>query len=89
VAGSGDASGGAAALQADGVDEAHEMDWTEYALAMLLFSGASMLLLYTCWSGRSTWLPWLNPQKLAGVPPALAFNTAASFTTNTNWQNYS
>src|SRR6266852_7280763 len=72
-----------------GVDESHEMDWKEYALALLLFSGVSMILLYVLqrvqeWAG----LPW-NPQKLAGVPPALAFNTAASFTTNTNWQNYS
>jgi potassium-transporting ATPase potassium-binding subunit len=72
-----------------GVDESHEMDWKEYALALLLFSGVSMILLYglqrvQVWA----WLPW-NPQKLAGVPPALAFNTAASFTTNTNWQNYS
>ncbi len=71
-----------------GVDEAHEMRWTEYAFTMLLFSGASMLLLYLIERAQHL-LPWLNPQKLAGVPPALAFNTAASFTTNTNWQNYS
>src|SRR5713226_3354971 len=71
-----------------GVDEAHEMRWTEYAFTMLLFSGASMLLLYLIERAQHL-LPWLNPQKLAAVPPVLAFNTAASFTTNTNWQNYS
>ena len=71
-----------------GVDEAHEMRWTEYAFTMLLFSGASMLLLYLIERAQRL-LPWWNPQKFAAVPPALAFNTAASFTTNTNWQNYS
>jgi K+-transporting ATPase ATPase A chain len=69
-----------------GVDESHEMEWKEYALALLLFSGVSMILLYAL-ERLQLLLPW-NPQKLAGVPPALAFNTAASFTTNTNWQNY-
>ncbi len=71
-----------------GVDEAHEMRWTEYAFTMLLFSGVSMLLLYLIERAQQL-LPWWNPQKFAAVPPALAFNTAASFTTNTNWQNYS
>jgi K+-transporting ATPase ATPase A chain len=71
-----------------GVDENHEMDWKEYAVALLLFSGVSMILLYVLQRVQQVaWLPW-NPQKLPGVPPALAFNTAASFTTNTNWQNY-
>jgi potassium-transporting ATPase potassium-binding subunit len=71
-----------------GVNESHEMDWKEYALALLLFSGVSMILLYALERVQQwAWLPW-NPQKLAGVPPALAFNTSASFTTNTNWQNY-
>jgi len=69
-----------------GVDEDREMTWVEYAVAKLLFSGASMLILYAILR-LQRFLPW-NPQKLAGVPPALAFNTAASFTTNTNWQNY-
>ena len=68
------------------VDEQHEMRWTEYAVAMLLFSAVSMLLLYVIQRVQQ-WLPW-NPQKLAAVAPDLAFNTAASFTTNTNWQNY-
>ena len=71
-----------------GVDENHEMRWTEYAFAMLLFSVVSMLLLYLiqrvqcfCRSIR---------RSLRAVTPAhLAFNTAASFTTNTNWQAYS
>jgi K+-transporting ATPase ATPase A chain len=71
-----------------GVDEKHEMRWTEYAVSMLLFSGASMLLLYFIERAQHL-LAILNPQKLAGVAPVLAFNTAASFTTNTNWQNYS
>ncbi len=70
-----------------GVDEKHEMRWTEYAYAMLLFSGATMLLLYGI-ERVQQWLP-LNPQKFGAVAQALAFNTAASFTTNTNWQNYS
>jgi len=70
-----------------GVDENHEMRWTEYAFAMLLFSGASMLLLYLI-ERVQQFLPW-NPQKFGAVAQALAFNTAASFTTNTNWQNYS
>jgi K+-transporting ATPase ATPase A chain len=70
-----------------GVDEEHEMRWTEYAFAMLLFSGATMLLLYLI-ERVQQWLPW-NPQKFGAVGQALAFNTASSFTTNTNWQNYS
>src|SRR5207237_1906083 len=70
-----------------GVDEDHEMRWTEHAIAMLLFSAVSMLLLYLI-QRLQGFLPF-NPQKLGTVnPPHLAFNTAASFTTNTNWQNY-
>src|SRR5690348_13205905 len=63
------------------------MRWTEYAIAMLLFSGVSMALLYII-ERTQKWLPF-NPQKFANVDPALAFGTAASFTTNTNWQAYS
>ena len=71
-----------------GVDEAHEMRWTEYAAAMLLFSVVSMLLLYLI-ERIQLHLPF-NPQKFAAVlPEHLAWNTAASFTTNTNWQAYS
>ena len=69
-----------------GVDEKAEMRWTEYAIAMLLFSGVSMVVLYLIQRLQHS-LPW-NPQRIAGVPPDLAFNTAASFTTNTNWQSY-
>jgi len=69
-----------------GVDEKREMRWTEYAIAMLLFSGVSMVLLYAI-ERVQQWLPW-NPQRLAAVATDLAFNTAASFTTNTNWQAY-
>jgi len=70
-----------------GVDETHEMRWTEYAVALLLFSVVSMLVLYAMQRTQAV-LPW-NPQGFAGVAPALAFNTAVSFTTNTNWQAYS
>jgi K+-transporting ATPase ATPase A chain len=69
-----------------GVDEEREMRWTEYTIAMLLFSGVTMLALYLIERAQG-WLFW-NPQKLAAVAPDLAFNTAASFTTNTNWQSY-
>jgi K+-transporting ATPase ATPase A chain len=69
------------------VDEKHEMGWKEYCTSMLLFSADSMLLLYGL--ERLQGLLPLNPQKFGAVnSPALAFNTAASFTTNTNWQNY-
>jgi len=68
------------------VDENHEMRWTEYAAAMLLFSLVPMLLLYL-FQRVQYFLPF-NPQKFVAIPPDLAFNTAASFTTNTNWQNY-
>ena len=72
-----------------GVDEEREMRWTEYAVTMLLFSVVSMLVLYALLrlQGYVT-AAWLNPQKMPAVPPDLAFNTAASFTTNTNWQAY-
>jgi K+-transporting ATPase ATPase A chain len=70
-----------------GVNETREMHWTEYGLTMLAFSLVSMLVLYGLQRLQGV-LPW-NPQGLPGVAPALAFNTAASFTTNTNWQAYS
>ncbi|HEY6394579.1 MAG TPA: potassium-transporting ATPase subunit KdpA, partial [Candidatus Binataceae bacterium] len=69
------------------IHPANEMAWLEYAISMLLFSLVGMLLLYAI--QRLQGLLPLNPQNLPGVPPALAFNTAASFTTNTNWQAYS
>jgi potassium-transporting ATPase potassium-binding subunit len=69
------------------VDEQHEMKWTEYGVSMLLFSAVSMFLLYLLMRVQQ-FLP-LNPQKFGAVAPDLSFNTAASFTTNTNWQAYS
>src|SRR5579859_1580527 len=69
------------------VDEKREMRWTEYSIAMLLFSGVSMVVLYLL-ERTQQWLP-RNPQHFGAVAPDLAFNTAASFTTNTNWQAYS
>ena len=69
-----------------GVDERTEQHWVSYAVSMLLFSAAGMLLLYALQRLQAV-LP-LNPQGMAAVPADLAFNTAASFTTNTNWQNY-
>ena len=69
-----------------GVDENKEMRWTEYGTTMLVFSGVSLILLYL-FERLQLWLPW-NPQKLGNVAPDLAWNTAVSFTTNTNWQAY-
>jgi len=69
-----------------GVDEKREMRWTEYTVAMLLFSGLSMTLLYLM-ERTQKWLPF-NPQSFGNLEPGLAFGTAASFTTNTNWQVY-
>lgn len=70
-----------------GVNPEEEQKWWGYVIAMLFFSVAGMLLLYAL-ERTQQWLP-LNPQGLGPVEPQLAFNTAASFTTNTNWQNYS
>jgi potassium-transporting ATPase potassium-binding subunit len=70
-----------------GIDPGVEMGWAGYAISMLAFSLISMIFLYAL-QRLQYYLP-LNPQGLAGVPPGLAFNTAASFTTNTNWQAYS
>jgi K+-transporting ATPase ATPase A chain len=69
-----------------GVDSRQEHDWKRYATAMLLFSLVSMLFTYAILRLQAV-LP-LNPQKLAAVGEHLSFNTAASFTTNTNWQSY-
>src|SRR5678815_5623627 len=68
------------------VNEEHEMRWTEYAVAVLLFSLVSLLVLYFMQRLQAS-LPF-NPQGFGGVAPDLAFDTAASFTTNTNWQAY-
>jgi K+-transporting ATPase ATPase A chain len=69
-----------------GVKADKEMSWREYAFAVLGFSAATMLLTYGI-ERLQAFLPW-NPQGLAAVGPDLAWNTAASFTTNTNWQSY-
>ena len=70
-----------------GVHPATEMTWGEYTIAILWFSLMGMLVLYAL--ERLQGLLPFNPQGLGGVAPDLAFNTAASFTTNTNWQAYS
>jgi potassium-transporting ATPase potassium-binding subunit len=72
-----------------GVDPAEDMKWTTYSVAMLTFSFASLLFTYAALRLQG-YLP-LNPQQLGAeqMPPHLAFNTAVSFTTNTNWQSYS
>jgi len=69
-----------------GVNPGQEQHWTAYTVAMLLFNLAGCLVLYGLM--RVQHLLPLNPQGLGPVPPDLAFNTAVSFTTNTNWQNY-
>ena len=69
-----------------GVKADEEQKWTGYTVSMLAFSLASMLFLYLLQRIQG-WLP-LNPQGFGAVEPNLAFNTAASFTTNTNWQAY-
>ncbi len=69
-----------------GVNASKEMNWREYAFALLGFSAVSMVFTYAIERLQAT-LPW-NPQHLANVGTDLAFNTAASFTTNTNWQFY-
>ena len=69
-----------------GVDEKREQDWLTYTVAMLLFHVAGFLLLYGLLRLQG-FLP-LNPQGMTAVPEYLSFNTAISFITNTNWQNY-
>ena len=69
-----------------GVDARKEQGWKAYAASMLLFSLFGLVVTYAL--QRLQHLLPLNPQKLGAVAPDLAFNTAASFTTNTNWQNY-
>lgn len=71
---------------AAGVQPAKEQSWIAYTLAMLALNGAGFVLLYTLLRSQG-WLP-LNPQGFGAVSPDLAFNTAISFVTNTNWQAY-
>jgi K+-transporting ATPase ATPase A chain len=69
-----------------GVDEKREQDWLTYTVAMLLFHVGGFAILYALLRLQQA-LPY-NPQDMAAVPPELSFNTAVSFLTNTNWQNY-
>ncbi len=69
-----------------GVDPKKEQDWIQYTVSMLAFSLVGLLFTYAIL--RLQHLLPLNPQRFGPVSPDLAFNTAASFTTNTNWQNY-
>ena len=70
-----------------GVNPKEQQKWTEYTIALLLFSGITLMVTYAIERLQHV-LP-LNPQQFGPVPSDLAFNTAASFTTNTNWQSYS
>ncbi len=69
-----------------GVRQTDEMNWKTYAVAMLLFNGAGLFALYALQRVQG-FFPF-NPQGFGAVAPDLAFNTAASFVTNTNWQAY-
>jgi K+-transporting ATPase ATPase A chain len=69
-----------------GVNETREQHWITYTVAMLLFNAAGFLAVYALQRSQAV-LP-LNPADQSAVPSDLAFNTAVSFTTNTNWQNY-
>jgi len=69
-----------------GTSPEHEQNWKRYAGSLVIFSAVSMALTYLLIRIQGS-LP-LNPQHLGAVPPALTFNTASSFLTNTNWQNY-
>jgi K+-transporting ATPase ATPase A chain len=69
-----------------GVDERREQHWIAYTIAMLLFNAAGFILLYALLRLQA-FLP-LNPADMSNVAPDLSFNTAVSFTSNTNWQNY-
>ncbi len=71
-----------------GVSEDDEQKWTGYMISVLIFSVVGMLLLYLFERTQQWQGSFFNPQGLPNVEPQLAFNTAASFTTNTNWQNY-
>ncbi|HEX2584263.1 MAG TPA: potassium-transporting ATPase subunit KdpA [Steroidobacteraceae bacterium] len=69
-----------------GIDAQSEMDWKDYAMALLMFSISGVLVVYVL-QRMQLWLP-LNPQTLSNVSSDSAFNTAVSFVTNTNWQGY-
>ena len=69
-----------------GVDETQEQSWRTYAVSMVFFGVAGFVTLYAL--QRLQWYLPFNPQGQAGVEQVLAFNTAVSFVTNTNWQSY-
>ena len=69
-----------------GIEPSHEMRWTTYTITMLLFNFAGLVYLYLVLRLQQ-FLPW-NPEHFVGMRPDLAFNTAVSFATNTNWQAY-
>jgi len=71
-----------------GINQEEEQKWTGYIFSLLVFSLVGMLLLYLIERTQQWHGGLFNPQNLPGVEPRLAFNTAASFTTNTNWQFY-
>jgi len=73
-------------LRLCGLRQPKEQTWVQYAVAMLVFSAMGLIVTYAIQRAQGS-LP-ANPQHFAGVPAPLAFNTAASFTTNTNWQSY-
>jgi len=71
-----------------GIDQEEEQKWTGYMISVLIFSVVGMLLLYLLERTQQLDGSFFNPQGLPNVEPQLAFNTASSFTTNTNWQFY-
>ena len=70
-----------------GVDDKREQHWITYTVSMLLFNAAGFLIVYGLMRLQSV-LPWWNPAEQSAVAQDLSFNTAVSFATNTNWQNY-
>ncbi|MEP6546468.1 MAG: potassium-transporting ATPase subunit KdpA [Gammaproteobacteria bacterium] len=75
-----------AIYRVSGVDPAHDMPWTRYAVSVLSFNALGVVVVYLV-QRLQLWLP-LNPQGMANVPADSAFDTAVSFVTNTNWQGY-
>ena len=73
-------------LRMEGVDPSEEMNWKKYAIAILLFNLVGFIFLFSLLYFQQ-FLP-LNPQSFKNISPDLAFNTAISFVSNTNWQNY-
>src|SRR5262245_59602167 len=69
-----------------GVDDTFEQDWITYTITMLLFNAIGFILVYAL-QRLQNYLP-LNPADQSALAPDLAFNTAVSFASNTNWQNY-